>query len=255
MGKRNSKKVEHFFQKHADQYFREGYVEESTERFYFETRKRIIRDFIGKTRGSILDIGAGPGVMSLPMLDDSDSQLTVVDVSEEMLNLIEKQMAHGGVKRKKNIKLVHGDILDQEFDEHSFDIIICAGILAHISSIDLLFSKTARWLKPDGKYVIQMTNASNPAGFLQIFLANFRNIYNYKLNYTTKRTIEHGFIKHGLTIIKERRYHLRLPGMKRLGRTCLIPIEKMIYTFCRIKWLRFMGQDIIYLVTKRSNSV
>jgi ubiquinone/menaquinone biosynthesis C-methylase UbiE len=244
------KKVVQYFEDRADTYYKEGYLDETTERFYFETRKQIIHDMIEDFHGHILDIGAGPGVMSLPLMERPDTSLTVVEISMEMLKIIERQMQSQSDSFSQRIRLIHGDILEQHFESDSFDLIICAGILAHLSNLDLLFQKLVRWLKPGGQCIVQITNASHIAGFLQVHLANVRNLYDYTLNHTPHHKVNRLFRKYNLRVLKQRHYHLRFPGMRLFGRRLLRIIEKQVYRLCRHTWLRFLGQDIIYLVTK-----
>ena len=250
MGQEKTGAVEEYFDKNANDYFREGYLADSTERFYFETRKRIITGFIGDTRGNMLDIGAGPGIMSLPLVDNMNSKLTIVDIAEEMLNLIKRQLVQEDNPYRDNIALISGDILRQEFERNTFDLIICAGILAHLPDIELFIEKVSDWLKYSGKCVVQITNSSNIAGFTQVALVNLRNKYNYRVNHTRRRHIEHLFRKHGLSITARRSYHFRLPLMRRLGPAILQRIEQSIYRLCRHESLAFLGQDYIYLLTK-----
>jgi ubiquinone/menaquinone biosynthesis C-methylase UbiE len=247
-----SKKAEDYFEKHAEKYFREGYLEASTERFYFETRRRIVRRMIGDPGKSVLDMGAGPGIMSLPLLDSPGTRLTVVDISREMLLLVEKQLSGFPGDVRKRVSLVHGDVFEQEFPTGSFDVIICAGLLAHVPRVGDLLDRIAGWLKPGGRCIIQITNASHPAGFLQVFLANLRNIYDYRLNHTRAGKIRRSIRKSGLEIREEARYHLRLPGMRKLGRAFLARFEQGVFTLCGKPGLAFLGQDVIFMAEKKA---
>ena len=246
------KKAEDYFEKHAEKYFREGYLEASTERFYFETRRRIVRRMIGDPGQSVMDMGAGPGIMSLPLLDFPRTRITVVDISREMLLIVEKQLAGFAEDIRKRVSLVHGDVLRQEFPPGSFDVIICAGLLAHVPDIEDLLNRIAGWLKPGGRCIIQITNASHPAGFLQVFLANIRNIYDYRLNHTRIGRIRRLIRRSGLEVLEEARYHLRLPGMRKLGRAFLARFEKCVLSLCGKPGLAFLGQDVILMAVKRA---
>jgi 2-polyprenyl-3-methyl-5-hydroxy-6-metoxy-1,4-benzoquinol methylase len=242
---------ERYFEDNADRYFEESYVSDSTERFYFENRRRLVNEFIGPAQGRILDIGAGPGILSLPLLERPGSTLVVVDISERMLAIVRDQIDRLCPLHRDAVTLLREDILKVDFPVNSFDCILCIGVLAHVSDVTQLIRKIASWMTESGKAVIQITDSAHPAGFLQVFRANSRNIYQYRINHTRSLRMVKAFKASGLVVTKKRRYHLRLPGMRKLGPSLLTRIEKAVDALCAIPLFSFLGQDVIYQVVRK----
>ena len=105
----------------------------------------------GKTV-SILDLGGGAGVYSFP-LAKAGYQVTLADLSEDLLALAKKQKEEDGVKNLISCDYVNATDLSQYKDEQ-FDVVLLFGPLYHLLENDerqKCVAEIRRVLKPQGK--------------------------------------------------------------------------------------------------------
>jgi len=103
----------------------------------------------------ILDIGCGDGSISLPLLPRCN-RLTMLDLSSKMLELARKKIPSN---RSKDVELINGSFVDSELAPHSFDLILCLGVLAHVDSPAAVISKIALLAKPGASVILEFTDS------------------------------------------------------------------------------------------------
>jgi ubiquinone/menaquinone biosynthesis C-methylase UbiE len=82
---------------------------------------------VGRVHGrSILDVGTGTGRAAL-MLARDGARVTAVDASEEMLRVARQRAADALVP----VTFLRADAHHLEFDDRSFDIVVCLRVLMH----------------------------------------------------------------------------------------------------------------------------
>ena len=108
---------------------------------------------VGKGKAvSILDLGGGAGVYSFP-LAKKGYQVTLADLSEDLLNLAKKQKEETGVKNLISCDLVNATDLSQ-YKAEQFDVVLLYGPLYHLLENDerqKCVAEINRVLKPHGK--------------------------------------------------------------------------------------------------------
>ena len=91
------------------------------------TQARVIANMVGRVHGrSILDVGTGTGRAAL-MLAREGGRVTAVDASEEMLRVARQRAADELVP----ITFLRADGHHLEFEDHSFDVVVCLRVLMH----------------------------------------------------------------------------------------------------------------------------
>ncbi len=103
---------------------------------------------------SVLDLGCGSGRI-IRVLKNFELDCVFVDISEQQLNYAKKE-DRGKIKKAE---FIVEDILNSNFQENSFDVILCIATFHHIKTKKqrIKFLKNIRfWLKPNG-YLL-MTN-------------------------------------------------------------------------------------------------
>lgn len=95
-----------------------------------------------KESDTLLDIGAGSGVISIPFAKKT-KQVTAVDISDKLLS---------EMKSIQNITLIEGDARELNFDSQSFDKIVIYFAIQHFTEEETtqLLQKCYNWLKPNG---------------------------------------------------------------------------------------------------------
>ncbi len=104
----------------------------------FEKENILKRDF------EVLDIGAGPGSLTIPFAE-SVKKVTAVEPAREMCKYLMRNSKEKGLENIEVINKRWEDIDDAEF-EKKFDIVICSHVIWHFSDI--------------GKQLMRMNNAS-----------------------------------------------------------------------------------------------
>jgi tRNA (cmo5U34)-methyltransferase len=96
-----------------------------------------------------LDFGAGSGILSF-MLREHLKEITLVDGSEGMINVIKNKIADGGIT---NLKPVHIDIEKESFNG-GYDLIFSQMVFHHIEDIDGVLKKLHSFLNSGGMIAI-----------------------------------------------------------------------------------------------------
>ena len=101
-----------------------------------------------RSEDTLLDLGAGNGLVSVPFSRKCRA-VVAVDISSALAGRIDTS-AH------RNISVVVGDIMDLEFGENSFTKGIMYSVLQHFSERDTvrIFEHIHRWLVPGGIFFI-----------------------------------------------------------------------------------------------------
>ena len=72
-----------------------------------------------------------------------------------------------------NIETVNQDFMEAKFAPHSFDLILCIGVMAHVASPADCIQKMVSLLKPDGSLILECSDATH---FVTRFLAHVYKI-------------------------------------------------------------------------------
>ena len=105
------------------------------------TLKRLLPDFSGK---SVLDLGCGLGWHAAYAMEHGAARVIATDISEKMLKKA------GRINGREGIEYRRAAFEDSEFEENSFDIVICSLMLHYLASYEEFLEKVHRWLKPQG---------------------------------------------------------------------------------------------------------
>lgn len=124
-------------------------------------RKRLLqRVSEGK---KILDYCCGDGDVSI-FLAKNNADITGIDISDVSIENAKKNAQQAGLKDKPVFLVMDGEKL--EFEENTFDFIICSGVLHHLD-IQKAYAEMARVLKPGGEIICIEPLAYNP--FFQLY--------------------------------------------------------------------------------------
>lgn len=146
----------------------------------------LIND-LQKSRGSLLDIGAGTGDFLL-VAKENGWKTVGIEPSEKA-----KAIAQGkGVELKSNLS---------DFADHSFDIITMWHVLEHVPNLENQIKELKRLVKPDGSIIIAVPNfKSFDANYYKEFWAAYdvpRHLWHF-----SKTAIEKLFATENLELVK-----------------------------------------------------
>ena len=177
-----------------------------------ETVSRLVE---GKNYNEILDIGCGDGSISTPLLT-SRCHLTLLDISTQMLSRARSRVP---IDLSSHVKVVNQNFMEAPFEEATFDLVICVGVLAHVPSPSEVVAKIVSILKPGGTLILECTDAFHFMGRINRLsnaLAWHFNPPKYKPNLLSAKVTLRIAENEGLKLTSSFRYSLPLPGVGRL---------------------------------------
>ncbi len=215
--------------------------------YNIRVRAEVVKDFVGdKVFKSILDIGCGNGMISLPLLRRYN-QLTLLDVSYNMLSVAQSHIPAGF---SDNVKTINEDFMGAELGFQSYDLIICLGVLAHVDSPTDVIAKMVSLLKSGGSIIVQNSDAQHPVGYLFNLYSTLRNALlrtRYTLNRLSSAKIGKMFRDHGLELVAIYRYTLPIPGMARIFPSdSLYKLIRKVYGTRANNCRSWLGSECIY---------
>lgn len=111
--------------------------------------KNIFSEYLGSKPLNILDVGTGPGSISV-LLAGMGHHITAIDLSEQMLNHARINAESNGVSVDFRI----GDAEKLPFEDNSFDAVVNRWVLWTIPHPDVALQEWYRVLKPGGRVCI-----------------------------------------------------------------------------------------------------
>ena len=139
--------IREFFNSYADGW--DEHMEDASDRI-----NRIL-DGIEPIEGmSILDVGAGTGVLVPYLIDRHAGHITECDISNEMIAVNRRKYS-----QRNDVSHIVGDASNIEFD-HQYDRIIIYNAFPHFSDRPHLIANLASCLKKDGYFVIAHSRTS-----------------------------------------------------------------------------------------------
>ncbi len=107
---------------------------------------------LGLTPGTrVLDVGSGIGGSAFHMAQTYGAVVTGIDVLGQLVDMANRRTAERGIA---GVHFVHGDILDYDLPEASFDVAYSRDALLYIADKDALFSRLHSLLAPGGRIFI-----------------------------------------------------------------------------------------------------
>ena len=108
---------------------------------------------LGMKPGTVVaDIGAGPGVLTLPMAKAvAPAKVYAVEIEQEFLDRIGAKAREAGVT---NIVPVLGAFVDPKLPARDADVVLFHDVLHHIKDRAGYLKATARYVKPGGRIAI-----------------------------------------------------------------------------------------------------
>jgi 2-polyprenyl-3-methyl-5-hydroxy-6-metoxy-1,4-benzoquinol methylase len=236
----------------VSRYFGESRNYLDIRRYIIEIRRVSVREFLGDRKPKrILDVGCGDGSISIPLLN-SGNRLTLLDVSENMLS---RAMSQVDPALRQNVEAVHQEFLLAPLESGAYDLITCIGVLAHVTSPDLVISRLISLLQPGGLLILECTDSENFTNQLNVWIDRIRRPFRTSDTYRTRLNSAHEIIekanKGGLDLISAYRYNQALPLMGRIfSQNTLRRLAFWIFGTTKNNRNAWLGKECLFLFQK-----
>jgi ubiquinone/menaquinone biosynthesis C-methylase UbiE len=118
-------------------------------------RERVLTAMALQAGERVIDLGCGPGLLALDMLDriGVHGTLEAIDLSGSMVALAQRRCAAW-----PNARFQAGDVTALPYAAASFDAAVCIQVYEYVSDIDLALRELRRVLRPGGRAVVMDTD-------------------------------------------------------------------------------------------------
>lgn len=111
-----------------------------------------ILDLLGrldvKPHSNVLDLACGTGVISGPLRDRFQAEVTGLDISSEMIRIAKEKYAG-----REGISFLVGDFFQMDFEE-KFDWVVCHNAFPHFIDADAFVERLYNALEEGGEFVV-----------------------------------------------------------------------------------------------------
>ncbi len=123
------------------------YAARRFQKVYENVCQQVIDDY-GIVEGVALDIGCGPGQMTLALAEMTDLEVTGVDIEPEAIAIAQRHAAEAGLSSR--LRFVCADAHSLPFPDNCADLVVSRGTLSFLRDQVLAIREVYRVLKPGG---------------------------------------------------------------------------------------------------------
>jgi len=200
-----------------------------------------------------IDIACGDGTVSLGIANNIKA-LTLLDISAEMLDIAARNLQ---TQKQLSLHLIHHSFLSAKLPPNNYDLVICSGLLAHISEPEKCIQKIGEILKPGGFLFLQNTDAGHPYSFLVRTYHKLKSLViadPYPLNKVFAKDLHYWCSREGFVL---KHNYASLVSFLFLSRLISAETKLRIISFLfghpGKQGCRFLGNDHLYFFEKRIN--
>ncbi len=261
--KNHLEKVKSFHDRDAEGYERARYQEKTCEGMAYLQRKEIILNMVDGCRGTILDIGCGPGILTAHLVDRG-FRVFNADLSIGMLKKARQEMK----ERKLDVQSGGGSAFYLVSDASKISMVkekadnaLCIGVITYLKDYSLLLSEAKRILKPDGLFIVQVNKIKFP--FLyekavkiyhvlkRLLQGKKKNEINFEMNLFDYENFLNDLGRYGMEIKEVGYYDFRVPFLDIVFPGVSMGIGKKMFERRKSKINKFLSHGLIIKAMKQ----
>lgn len=125
---------------------------------YRRRRRRVLEwiDDLGLEASSVLEVGAGAGIVATDLVA-AGHRVLAVDSSEEMVSLLRARAAATGVDDR--LATAVADVQALDLPDASYDLVVAVGVLPWLPAPEAALAEMARVVRSDGVVILTSDNA------------------------------------------------------------------------------------------------
>lgn len=198
-----------------------------------------IRDMIKKFHGglkgtSVLDVGCGGGLISIPVAN-MGAEVLGIDVTEENVKIAYSYKVQHEIE--SNVKFQYISIEQLALQKRQFEVVLVLEVVEHVANLASFVANAMKVLKPGGVVVFSTLNKTLKSYLMAIMGAE------YILRWLPNGTHEWSkFVKPAelINIIEQNDGHI-------------LNISGVVYNFLRNQWMISNNIDVNYMLAARKN--
>jgi len=137
-------------------------------------RYEMARDYIAG--GRVLDLGCGTGYGSGILLEKA-MEVVGIDLSDEAIEYANEKY------KSQGLEFLAGDVTNLQFENDSFDAVVCFEVVEHIENAGTLLDEVSRVIKDEGLFIVSTPNGAvivssrpNPYHFREYNVGEFTKL-------------------------------------------------------------------------------
>lgn len=149
----DSSNTRNFFGTEASDYYSRNYeAPRNRHEFTLALRREACLEMLPAVQGRVLDLGCGPGAMTVPMIRRGH-RVVAVDFSTEMVAQAAKRIRALGVEPE----VATADATALPFTAGCFAAVVTTGVLEYIDDLPRALAEISRVLEPGGTLIATMS--------------------------------------------------------------------------------------------------
>ncbi len=244
-----------FYDAESSSYVAERYDGDTCEHQSYRFRKGLVLDFIRGAKGTVLDVGCGPAILTADLIANGNVPISA-DLSTQMV-----RTARSAVSRPGQAHWLNGELEALPFRDASLDNAVAIGVIGYAVDVAGAVSELARVVRPNGRLVLQCSNSLSPTSVLYrlkdalLYAARLRSPrFRSTLNRSTAGTLERHLTDAGYSIGRKSWYDFRLPFLERLfpstARNTMRILQPRLQNSRALGWL---GEGMIIEAIRRED--
>ena len=117
----------------------------------------------------VLDIGCATGSLCIALSDNVKS-IHGIDIAEKMISIGQQKIKE---RHLHNVRLTKGSIMDAQFDDQQYDVILAFYILHLVAKLETSLRRLRNMLTPGGTLIIEVPCLKEQKGFKPWFIRTF----------------------------------------------------------------------------------